>query len=100
MVFAFPEPKSWTRRATSSAHAASASSSTSSSRLSIREPAIAALAYLHQLIDSLEIIGMVRNRMERIRNTNVVVCLVRSFSDHDVRNNTGQVRLIRESGQI
>jgi hypothetical protein len=44
MVFAFPESKSWTRRATSSAHAASASSSTSSSRLSMREPAIAALA--------------------------------------------------------
>jgi hypothetical protein len=39
IVFAFPESKSRTRRAISSAHASSAFSSTSLSRLPIREPA-------------------------------------------------------------
>src|SRR5262249_2288666 len=55
---------------------------------------------LHQLVNSLEIVGMVRNGMERIRNTDVIVGLVRALGDHDVGNNARQVRLVSENGQI
>ena len=55
---------------------------------------------LRNLGNSLRLVGMVGNGMERIGHPNVVVGLVRAFSHHEVRGDTGNVRLVRDRDQI
>ena len=55
---------------------------------------------LDQLVDSVYIVGMVRNGMERIRNPDVIVGAVGAFGDHDVCGHASKVGLKRESQQV
>ena len=55
---------------------------------------------LDQLVDPLQIVGVVRDGMEGIRNTDVVVGPVGAFRDHDVGSHARQVGLIRERDQV
>ena len=53
-----------------------------------------------QLVDPLQIVGVVRYGMEGIRNTDVVVSPDGAFRDHDVGSYTRQVGLISEGDQV
>src|SRR5689334_12360344 len=55
---------------------------------------------LHQLLESSEIVGMMRNRMERIRNSNLVVSPVGSFRHHHVRHHASQIGAISQHNQV
>ena len=47
-----------------------------------------------------QIVGVVRHGMERIRNADVVVGAVRAFRDHDVGRHAREVGLVRERDQV
>ena len=55
---------------------------------------------LDELVDSFQIVGMVRDRMEGIRNADMVVGPVRPFRNHDVGNHASEVGLEGERNQI
>ena len=55
---------------------------------------------LRNLGNPLRLIGVVRNGMERIGHTHVVVGLVRAFSRHQVRGDASNIRLVGDREQI
>ncbi len=55
---------------------------------------------LDQLLDSLQIVGVVGYGVEGIRNADVVVGPVGAFGDHDVGSHAREVGLISEREQV
>src|SRR5262249_42026240 len=54
----------------------------------------------HQLFDSSEIVGMVRDRVKRIGDADMVVGSVGSFRHHHVRNYASQICAISQRDQL
>ena len=54
----------------------------------------------HQLTQALQVVGVVRQRMEGIGHADMVVRAVGAFGDHDVGRHAGKVGLIREREQV
>ena len=54
----------------------------------------------HELLQTLELVRVVRKRMERVGHADVVVCPIRAFGDHDVRGHARQVRLVGKGDEV
>ena len=54
----------------------------------------------NQFLDSSQIVGMMRHRVERIGNADVVVRAVGAFGDHEVRSHARQIGLIGQRDQV
>ncbi len=53
-----------------------------------------------ELLEPVQVVGVVRDRMEGVRHADVVVGAVRPFGDHDVGRDTREVGLIGQRDQI